>query len=180
MCSAAPSTPAVTNITPSTATFSWNTITGATAYEYALNTSPTPPSSGAYTTNTSYTGLSLASGTTYYFHVRAFCSATDLSSWTTTSVFIPFKTGIHSVQGGGSFNIEVYPNPAEDVMHLNISGRNGASGRVQIVDMSGKVVQTINTASDKVDLDLKSIASGVYLLKYVDSENSGVIRIKKL
>jgi hypothetical protein len=111
--------------------------------------------------------------------VRAFCSANDRSAWRTDSVFTKFLTDVPSVQGGGSFNIAVYPNPAEDVMNVDINGRNHASGRIQIVDMSGKVVQTVTTKADKVQLDLKGIASGVYLLKYVDSENSGVIRIKK-
>jgi hypothetical protein len=173
------STPAVNNVTSHTASFSWSSVTGASAYEYAITSSPTPPTSGVYTSLSSYTALNLTSSTTYYFHVRAFCSNSDLSIWKTVDFTTLPDLGVPSVVGGGTFNVEVYPNPADDIMHVAISGRNGATGRIQIVDISGKVVQTVTTTTDKVDLDLTKLASGVYMLKYVDSENSGVIRIKK-
>jgi hypothetical protein len=60
-------------------------VAGAVSYEYAVNTSATPPATGTFTTATSVTVNSLLPGTKYYFHVRARCGATNYSPWATSN-----------------------------------------------------------------------------------------------
>ncbi|MFZ4059182.1 MAG: hypothetical protein ACOYKE_13655, partial [Ferruginibacter sp.] len=69
-----------TLVTSSTATVGWTAVSGATAYEYAVNTSATPPASGTNTTSTSVPVTGLASATQHYLHVRTVCGAA-FSSW---------------------------------------------------------------------------------------------------
>ena len=75
---------AASAITFDGATFNWTAVTGATGYQYALNTSPTPPGSGTPTTLLTYTATGLMSGTTYYFHLRTACG-NQFSPWITIS-----------------------------------------------------------------------------------------------
>lgn len=84
-----PTNPTVTpaSITTTGATLTWGAITPAPAigYEYYISTDPNPPTptttpTGLTTTN-SVTLNNLIPNTTYYYWVRAKCSATDSSIW---------------------------------------------------------------------------------------------------
>jgi hypothetical protein len=79
------------NVTPVGATLSWNTINGASGYQYALTTTSTPPASGTSTNTTTYNAFGLTQGQTYYFHVRTDCGNFNRSAWNTVS-FIPTCT----------------------------------------------------------------------------------------
>ena len=83
------------------------------------------------------------------------------------------------MSGNNKVDLEVYPNPVTDVMTVTVSGRHGGSARMQLVDMSGKIVESLSVNEDKVEINTSKLAAGMYLLKYVDSENSGVLRIEK-
>ncbi len=82
----APSVTQLTNVTNTSATFSWNTIPGAAGYEYATSTSATPPASGTATTSTSadITGLTL--GVNTYLYVRTACGGGTFSAWSARAI----------------------------------------------------------------------------------------------
>lgn len=82
---AAPTGLNASGITHNSANTSWSAVSGATGYEYAVNTSPTPPSTGTPTGGTTYSPGGLTAATIYYLHVRAVCGGSTYSSWTTYS-----------------------------------------------------------------------------------------------
>jgi len=178
VCGSTAPVPTITSVEPTGASFSWPFVQGAQSYEYAVTTTATPPTGGGnFTSQTNVTVSNLVTGTPYFFHLRAYCSASDRTAWET----IPFTPGTNSVNGalaGGAFFIELYPNPATDVLNVNITGRAG-SGRIQILDIAGKVVFTETLESDKSELNISSLPAGMYLLKYVDREHAGVLRVEK-
>ena len=176
-CSA-PSTPAITSLSSDQASFSWSAVITAASYEYAITTSAVPPSFGAFTSLTNYTATSLVSGTNYYFHLRAYCSESDRSAWKTVN-FVPLPTGVNNVNGNDKFTLEAYPNPVSDILHVKVTGKQGTTARMQLVDISGKIIQTILVEGNTAEVNTASMAAGMYLLRYVDSENAGVIRIEK-
>src|SRR5690606_24668478 len=67
-------------------TVSWSALQGALDYEYAVNNSYLPPSSGASLTSTTFTESNLLPNTTYYAHVRSRCAPGNFSPWDTIAI----------------------------------------------------------------------------------------------
>jgi GEVED domain/Secretion system C-terminal sorting domain/Fibronectin type III domain len=87
----APTGLTVTGITATNASISWAASPGAQSYEYAINTSTTPPTgSGTFIGTTTYNASGLTASTPYYAHVRSYCGAGNYSPWTT----VPFTTAL--------------------------------------------------------------------------------------
>ncbi|WP_276134549.1 GEVED domain-containing protein [Polluticoccus soli] len=83
-----PSNATVSNITGVTADMTWTAVPGAIGYEWAITTSPTPPSSGTGSvTGTAIGTNTLTPNTTYYFHLRTKCSGFNQSSGWVTKTF---------------------------------------------------------------------------------------------
>jgi ribosomal protein L14 len=65
-----------------------------------------------------------------------------------------------------SSSLEIYPNPAHDIVNLKISDDNTGKVKITLFDMGGRIVKTEET--DKTGLDLQTtinvsqLASGVY------------------
>jgi hypothetical protein len=69
------------------------------------------------------------------------------------------------------WRFEIYPNPAQNLLNLELFSRKGLRDDFTIVDAMGREIhrQTINAdASDlfKTEIDLKDLAPGVYFARY--------------
>jgi hypothetical protein len=84
----APSITDLTNVTPTSATFSWNAIPGISDYEYATSTSSTPPSSGTAISSTSTNISGLTPGVNNFFYVRSSCSDGIFSEWSRRAIVL--------------------------------------------------------------------------------------------
>ena len=163
-CSA-PTALAVNTITTTNATISWTGITPAPAngYQYYVSTSSTPPTSTTIPTGTS-TGTSvtlntLSPSTTYYFWVRAVCSATDSSIWTAGGGFsttqipatLPYSQNFSTLNdfgfiNGSQTNKWVYGNAVGNTPNsIYISNDNGVTNNYTITSLS--VVQAYRDIS---------------------------------
>jgi GEVED domain/Secretion system C-terminal sorting domain len=72
-------------ITDTSATIRWDSVSGASGYDYVVNTTPgAPTGSGTFTTHNTVTITGLSAGVTYYAHVRTSCFDTT-SGWETIS-----------------------------------------------------------------------------------------------
>ncbi|ARN71920.1 MAG: T9SS type A sorting domain-containing protein [Bacteroidota bacterium] len=67
----------------------------------------------------------------------------------------------------------VFPNPAQDL--LNISSSTNDINSVALYDMNGREVLTKENFSNEIQLDIRSLSKGVYLLKVI-GENSSITR----
>jgi len=138
---AAPNGLAASGITTTGADLSWNTVTGALAYEYGITASVTPPASGTNTTANGVTATGLTPGTAYYLHVRTICS-TGLSGWSS----MPFNTLPDPSEEDEEFVLMTYNL-------LNYPGSDGASREsayrtiVQEVQPDILVVQELSSPS---------------------------------
>lgn len=67
-----------------------------------------------------------------------------------------------SVEWTGRMLMSVYPNPAKDI--INVSGLQKGD-QIQIIDFSGKVLQTMLSAGESMNVNVRSLPSGTYILR---------------
>jgi len=80
---------------------------------------------------------------------------------------------------GASFQVVAYPNPVSDEITIEVQGQQGKDASILITDATGKVVRTVNGATEKTEMNLHGLAQGMYLIKYSDAEHSQVIKVNK-
>lgn len=90
-------------------------------------------------------------------------------------VFEGLTTSTNSID---QLPVQIYPNPVLNVTHVDFNGF--ASKRIEMIDASGCLVKVIETDQlPAVDIDLSTVSSGIYFLKVIGDESSGVFRIVK-
>lgn len=169
--------PSVTTVTSTKVTITWSSVSVAAYYETFLSSSPVPPLVGAATSNLSYSSNTLIPNTVYYFHIRSYCSAGDISTWQT----VMFKTepvGISSVDEK-VFSVEAYPNPVSNDLHIKIVGSIKEHCSVSLFDLSGKQLLEKEIIEEDTIINMNDFSSGMYILKYFDEETTGAVRLLK-
>ena len=77
--------------------------------------------------------------------------------------------------------ISIYPNPATDEVKVNLSGLDNGSISIELLDMTGKVLQVQNKImSTEGIFNLTPLAKGSYQLRITDGVVQRVARIVKL
>ena len=75
-------------------------------------------------------------------------------------------------------SIAIYPNPASN--SVTVSGRNLSLNNVEMTDVNGRVVKTINlNGVDESQIEISDLASGVYLLKIISNEGTVTKKLVK-
>ena len=90
------------------------------------------------------------------------------------NVTVEFMEG-NSVDQAFLNNISIYPNPANGV--INIENVEGAS--IEIINLMGQIIETVNNASVLNSIDMSRYASGTYMIRIV-LDNNVVTRKFKL
>ena len=92
------------------------------------------------------------------------------STWEVADVQI-YGLGYTSVEENGAMSINLYPNPAEN--NVNIVVENAAE--VQILDMAGRTVMSVNVVEGENTVSVADLESGVYFVKM----NGAVVKFVK-
>jgi hypothetical protein len=91
----------------------------------------------------------------------------------TTTVY----TGADNISGNkmGQIDVTIFPNPADDLMAIQVLGLVTEKVRVELFDLSGKLVMTdqINPGSTIAYFDLQTVYSGSYMVKITSA--TGVV-----
>ncbi|MCD6064262.1 MAG: Fibronectin type domain protein [Flavipsychrobacter sp.] len=170
----------VSHINTDHAVAHWEPVPSATHYEYAITTSPTPPAIGTKYMYTSIQTSALYDGKDYFIHVRSHCNSVGIvntSDWGTAS-FKTFPVSVSNVNGNDTY-VEAYPNPVQGTLNVNVYGLVDGNAAITVTDISGKVLRQVSITSAKTSIDMSDLASGVYLLKYVDDNRAETIKITK-
>ncbi len=165
-------------ITGSSAHMAWTAVTGSAGYQYIVNTTAaSPTTSGTNTTATSANATGLLAGTVYYAHVRDSCGVGSFSAWVnkqfTTSV------GVNDVTLQNAATLSVHPNPVSNLLTINVDGNAGSTGVADIVDVTGRLLLHTDINGNTQLIDVSTLQSGVYLLRYNDGINTSVVRFVK-
>lgn len=166
-------------VTHNTARIKWDPIATAYGYEYGVSTIVNKPPQNAHNTiNTSVLLQGLNPRTTYYVYVRSRCSPTPLSEWSQVSFKTDGPVSVNDITTH-DFDMTVYPNPAKDIIYIELDSKRGDNGIVTLSDMTGKVIYHIPADADKLEIATTQLAAGMYIIRYADDVHSHVMRVTK-
>ncbi|GAA4451128.1 T9SS-dependent choice-of-anchor J family protein [Rurimicrobium arvi] len=177
--------------------------------EYNFNTLPSPvPAAtmkfdfvarGIYPTTTGAAGslpTAMTAGTSYSY---TFSAVTLSSTWNKAKMkaivllmnsadntvinaqVVPIVSASVSEQTAGVNSINIFPNPAADVINAEFTLENKSNVSMEIIDLMGKVVKTIpaqslNAGTYQVPTSVSDLANGVYVLKIMTENGNATQR----
>lgn len=146
--------------------FRWNKVNGAVSYEYAVTTYRTPPLGGTFLQDTAVQFSKFNPGTAYYFHLRTKCGeSAGESSWTTVS----FQTT----------GLDAYPNPVMNTLTIKLYGVTANTGDVLLIDAMGRIVKKVVMTNNSIEVDVRDLSGGIYIVKYSDGINKYMVKVLK-
>jgi hypothetical protein len=74
------------------------------------------------------------------------------------------------------FEVSVFPNPVGDVLTVSVAQ---VSGTLDLVDVLGKVYQTIAISNIETQIDMSSLPNGMYVVRFQNGTTNTVKRIIK-
>ncbi len=102
--------------------------------------------------------------------------ANECQASTTVTMSVFACTGIANISG--SINgLQVYPNPTSGEFTVELS--NGAGKSIQVIDVTGRTVISENSTDDHIQVNISSLANGVYYVKVKSNNATEVIKLVK-
>jgi len=157
----------------------WKALTGIAGYQvhFADNSSFSNPIADAIVPvedNSFIVPVVLEKDAEYYWRVRA-VNGLDTSGWSSIWSFRTMPpVGINEPGLSGKLNI--YPNPAENTVYIQLKEKLAFSLRLTITDLVGKKVFEqdilLNSGNKNVPVDISSLQNGIYMLRIADKENT--------
>lgn len=77
--------------------------------------------------------------------------------------------GFTQVNLHGQSNISIYPNPAQEVIYINMGGYG--NGAIRILDIQGRIVYQQNGTNGLVKINAQDLAPGTYLVQVVNGKD---------
>lgn len=73
--------------------------------------------------------------------------------------------------------IKMYPNPTKDLLTFDLLNTSNQISEIRIHDVQGKLIQTLTNFEEQlVTISTKSLTSGLYIVKIMNSEGNSSIR----
>jgi hypothetical protein len=119
-----------------------------------------------------------AAAGTYYVRVYGYSNANNATNCYTLRV----ATGTASRgDGAPAFTsapkVRVFPNPVVSSLNVNIAGTSSRSV-IKVVDVNGRLLVNKPVVDGTTLLDVRSFASGVYMLVVTDEQGKGIYQYK--
>ena len=171
-----------TGIRSNRATLTWGAVSGATGYSVQVRVIGGGFSNNTFTTSTnSLTITGFTSGVIYEWHVKSTCAGGE-SAYSTICSFTGGSRNSSSCNGSGIIElnpgVSVFPNPAKDVVTVTVNMPELDDVKVELMDMRGSRLQSINTGNvDVVDLDVNQLPAGIYMISVGSAENQTVQKL---
>lgn len=84
-------------------------------------------------------------------------------------------TGIKTLSSSDVVN--VYPNPNSGAFSVELN--NGLLKNMELHDVTGRIISSINSIDSKIDFDLNNVSSGIYFLHVKTESSNSIIKIVK-
>ena len=153
----------VGTITHESIAISWDANAGVSSWNVQYRPQGGTLSSATATTN-SYTITGLTPETTYEIQVQAVCSNGQTSDWT-AAVTGTTTTGIENHLAN---SIVLFPNPAKEYINVQCTMYNVQL--VEVIDVYGKLINTVNVIDNPTRINVSNLASGMYFVRVTMEE----------
>ncbi len=166
----------VTDLTPTSATVSWDAVAAADQYVFAIRNNTTGVKDNRQFATTSLDLMSLTPGHSYSVRTKSVCHPDGISAPSEILDFVtPLRMGLLEE------NVQVYPNPSDGQFRLQLNGSDFGEVMVTVANSVGQVVYTGLIRTEEVvtvsELDLSHLASGAYTLQLLNGENVVIERL---
>jgi len=95
-----------------------------------------------------------------YIAFKYTSTSTAASTWEVTDVEV-YGTEFDAVEEVGTAKLDIYPNPATSTIKLNVED----DATVEIIDMTGRMVKSVNATAGSNTVDVSELSSGIYFVK---------------
>lgn len=161
------------------AVYSWLPVQGVLNYTAEIisdiNTPAYNQSKIIESSTTTYSSTDLIPGGSYLFRIKANCNFSKSNYSSNLKFTMPL--GAHPLVAleqrsiPGSISIEIFPNPAHDIVHLRFNGPVKDMERIQIINIQGQLMQEYNPGtSTLIPLNLNQFNPGMYILKVITNK----------
>lgn len=116
-----------------------------------------------------YTDAAPVSGTNYY-RLKMNDAEGKVQYSKVVTVLSPSNTK-------GSITLSAFPNPATDIVTVNIA--DATTGLIAVMDVTGKTVQSFAVNSSSTTLHTSDLPAGVYTIMYKSGENIATTQLVK-
>ena len=140
-----------------------------TEFEWEDITSEFEWSAGEFAWVDTHADINTSSMTHLYFAFKYTCTDSAASNWEIAEFRV--YTGYDAIEEHKATTVNLYPNPAEN--SVNIVAESNAV--VQIIDMTGRTVMTINVVEGVNAISVADLESGVYFVRM----NGAVVKFIK-
>ena len=161
-------------------TIEWDTNpdVGSWEYRYAIVGSDSLVT-GTLTGNslTIATELESHGGLTYWFQVRSDCGNGNASAWSDTLFAQILNVAVAERWADG---VKVFPNPAQDLINVQCTMYNvQLGGELHLFDVYGKLLQIVPITSENTQINVSSLADGMYFVRVRTEEGTVTKRFVK-
>ena len=130
------------------------------------------PLNGEWTTvvvtgQPSYSITGLVNGETYDVRVQAVCDPDNLSEWSAILTATATNSGIEEFLAN---NVTLFPNPANDVIHVQCTMNNVQMTALEVFDVYGKLINTVNLVDNPTQINVSGLAAGMYFVRVTTEE----------
>ena len=87
-----------------------------------------------------------------------------------------YSTGISDGFGNGN-EFSIYPNPANDILILNIDNANKADLTLNIYNVIGKLISSETLKQNQQQINIGDLSNGIYIVEIKSRELSGIRKL---
>jgi hypothetical protein len=125
-------------------------------------------------TEISVTLSDLLPQTTYSF--KAFITTENALIQGEELTFTTDESSLSDVEN--TIEVNLYPNPAKEKVYLETKGFENEA-KAMLSDLQGRILKEIEINSERIEINLNTLSSGVYYLKVFDNNSTKTIKIIK-
>ncbi len=163
------------------ADLNWDAMGGAVSYTVQLRVQgSTAWGSEATTTSTNITATGLSNGVTYEWQVRTNCSG-ESSTYAPVCSFTAGNSSSSSCAGSRLENTDqilVYPNPATDLINVDILVDANQALTLSLLDATGREIENKEIYGlSHAEFDASTLGAGMYFVRITNGTSQQLVRV---